>query len=197
MRTRIYRQCRRRIRSRIPLLGQWLRHRAAEALSQNTDDTRAVSLLARILDETRDETVREIARRTLEGLDTPEAIAAACETWRHARGRRLGALIVRRHADRNWIPEAPHPVRMATALLCDEPATAAAIGSGGTDVLIAACHDPADELHAKARACIRALTSQSAINAVCTRWMETRDGFLEDTIVQAGYAASYPPPVQK
>ena len=79
------------LNNRIPLIGGWLRRRAARGLAEK-DSPRAIGILAEAVARSRDGRVVEIALVKLEGITGPRSIDATCGVWaetRHPAPRRM------------------------------------------------------------------------------------------------------------
>src|SRR4051794_29707888 len=117
---------RKRLNNRWPLIGGWLRRRAARALvAQGSPE--ALLILARALAGHFDPDVRQIARGLFEQrADTP-AIDALAQAWFEARGPDLAYLL----GQHGSLPTGPPEVRALVALKLGWPGEAAVVGAPG------------------------------------------------------------------
>src|SRR5690348_9025963 len=99
------------LRSRLPLIGGWLRRRAARRLAaeRSPEATRA---LAEVIAESSDPALHSIAVQALRRVDRPAAVNAVCGVWHGTRHPDLTALIL----EKQWLATAPASVKVSTAL---------------------------------------------------------------------------------
>lgn len=172
----------RQLYSRAPLLGRWLRRRAAQALA--ADGTpEAVRALAEALSGNDDERVRDIAGQALEQLAGQEHVDAVCDVWAHRRHSALAALLSRHR----WIASAPPQLRVLTALYVDQPDV---VSSGGAQVvrpLLEASADPDSSIAQRAAWCLPRLTRQAAREALCRVVIEEEHAPAREAAIQGAY----------
>src|SRR5262249_21765886 len=100
-----------RLHNRIPLLGGWLRRRAAQALANDgSPDALRTLIHAVILNS--DERVRGVALDTLRAVMDPHRIDVLCFEWAASRHPDLTRLLL----ERRWLASQPTDVRLLTAL---------------------------------------------------------------------------------
>ena len=168
--------------SRAPLLGRWLRRRAAQALA--ADGTpEAVRALAEALAGTGDERVRDIARQALEQITGQEHVDAACDVWAHRRHAELAALLSRHR----WIASAPPQVRVLTALYAGQPDVVSKGGARVVRPLLEASADPDPSIAQRAAWCLPRLTRQSAREALCQVVIEEEHALAREAAIQGAY----------
>src|SRR5262249_47654848 len=100
-----------RLYTRVPLIGTWLRRRAAKALAQDRSPE-AVQALAEAVTRSDDARVCAIALETLRHLDAQPAIDAVCAVWTATRHAVLADVLTAR----TWVASAPLDIRVLTAL---------------------------------------------------------------------------------
>ena len=175
----------RRLRSRAPLLGGWLRRSACRRLAEDAGPAAVPHLAAALA--SRDAKVRSIAEAALRALTNPEAVDGLCAAWAKDRDERLGTIV----AECGYVAQSPVAVRVLSALQAgrNEAAgeTAAAIGP-----LLALARNAKDPLRPHTAAALRSLTNPEAVDALCAAWAKERDEQLGTIVAECGYVARGP-----
>lgn len=179
-----------RLSSRLPLLGNWLRRRAARELAE-ADSPQAMSALAEAVDNT-DAVTCQTARARLKRLDDQACIDAVCAVWAEARQATLADVI----SEQRWIASAPPPVRVLSALQVGDFAAINAMGKQAAVPLVAACEDADARLAQQAQQAVAALTNrktrQAVADQVCGQWAKTRSVTLEQLVIRERLVARQP-----
>src|SRR5437868_6253465 len=102
----------RRLYSRLPLVGGWLRLRAVDKLARD-DSPEAVRLLAEAVARSDDRRVCIEALEVLQEVERPRCVEAVCEVWTQTRNAYLEELLT----VRGWVPQAPPAVRVLYQLV--------------------------------------------------------------------------------
>ncbi|MBN1954047.1 MAG: hypothetical protein JW900_03250 [Anaerolineae bacterium] len=182
---------RRRLYSRTPLLGGWLRRRAAETLARDRSQP-AIEVLAEALTRSGDERVSAIALEAIRRIDRQAGVDAVCQVWADTRHPRLAALIV----EHGWIATAPAKARVLSALRVGRPEAIAGDGESIATSLAAACEDPDPAIAGQAHQALELLqkedTRQAVADQLGARWAGTRSPQLEALIVRHRYVAREP-----
>ena len=173
--------------SRLPLLGWWIRRRAANLLRQH-DSPYAIGILARALSIHTDAGIHKIARQAVEKQQKPANIDAICQVWAETRHPWLAEQI-KAHA---WIASGPPRARVLSALQTGQSERILEGDSAEAKALIEACTDTRPEISRPARACLPLLRRPSQIDALCAAWAEGRSPFLEAILLQVGDVARRP-----
>jgi WD40 repeat protein len=172
----------RRLYSRLPLLGGWVRLRAVRKLA--ADDTpEAVRLLAEAVARSEDRRVLIGALEALQEVERPRCVEAVCEVWARTRNVYLEELI--RVA--GWLPRAPVAVRVLYHLLRSRQDEAAAGGAEVVESLLRHGADADVKVAARAREALGRLQSAEAREELC-RLAIDGDALAGETAVGAGYA---------
>src|SRR5918912_3510625 len=140
---------RRRLASRVPLLGGILRRRALRALAAEASPP-AAQVLAEALVGCGDDGCRSLLLEALSRLADPASRDAVCGVWAATRHPALAGLVTA------WgrVADAPAPVRVLTALRLG-PALHLDVGCREVlDALVDACRDGDDALADAARAAL-------------------------------------------
>lgn len=182
---------RRRLKSRTPLIGGWLRRNAARALARDRDP-RAVRLLAEELLVNTDQPMRDMILKLLGDVNRQGGIDQICEVWSHTRDPGLESMIVAR----GWVASEPIAVRVLSALACGRVEALRRPNEAMVDSLVSACVDQDPRIAAAALGCIREPGFASALallaERICTLWFHTRQPVLADLMVERGLVASSP-----
>lgn len=184
-------KCRQRLYSQMPLIGGWLRRRAARALAQD-GSPEAVRALAETIARGDDPQVRAITLETLHRIQAPRYVDAACGVWAATRHDNLAQLLL----EHGWVASAPAEVRVLTALKTGQLEVVTAGRADVVPPLIQACSDADAEIASRARQCVLALKNPGAIDHLCAWWAQTREQVLEQVVVSAGYVPRQPMAVQ-
>jgi WD40 repeat protein len=176
-----------RLHSSFPLVGGWLQTLAARSLARQASPA-AYQVLAEALDAHPNPGVRQIARRAIASLQQARAVDAVCEVWTRTRNVWLGELI----RQRQWVAAAPPQAHVYSALQCQRSAILENIEADAVPALLESCQDSQPQLAALAHTSLLKLKKQSAIDALCACWADSRQPWLESVILQASYRASQP-----
>jgi HEAT repeat protein len=180
-----------RLYTRVPLLGTWLRRRAAKALAQD-GSPEAIRALAEAVTRSSDARVCSIALETLRHVDAQPAIDAACAVWAATRHAALADVLTARA----WVASAPLDVRVLTALKMQRRELTAPLGPEVVAPLLAACSDDDSTVAQQARLAVGELANPETrvvlADTLCARWAETRAPQLADLMVQGHYVAQQP-----
>src|SRR5947208_1866628 len=106
--------CRRRLTTRLPLIGGLLRRQAVHALARD-NSVEAVRLLAEAVGCSDDAVVRALAADALRRLTNPRHREAVGAVWLETRDANLGGLL----AECGWLSQAPVRVQVLLALKGD------------------------------------------------------------------------------
>jgi HEAT repeat protein len=171
---------RRQLYSRMPLIGGWLRRRAARALERDGSPG-AVWTLAEALARSDDERVRAIALDSIHNIDTEPQIDALCAAWAETRHPDLTALLT----ERGWVASAPEDVRVLSALKTKQ--LELLTGSASVmEPLAQACEDADREIAGRARLALRQL-EEKAKEALCRLLIEHYYPIAQEIALAAGY----------
>jgi hypothetical protein len=187
--TRI-RKLARRLNSRLPLVGGWLRRRAARQLGQAAEAgwAPAAEHLAEAVVHHADPDVRQIAEESLDHVDRPPCIGAVAAVWKKSRNATLRQLILQHE----WLADEPPDVRMWNALLIGRLQPVTQGGTGIVPSLIQACDDDESEIAQRARDCVRRLSRQKTVDALCEAIIEDDHPVARQLAIEAGHAPSQP-----
>ena len=173
--------------TRKPLIGGWLRQRAARSLAASQSPL-ALQALAEALSANPDPDVNAIARQAILQAHTRAAIDRICQVWAERREPWLGQTLV----EKKWAASRPVPVRLL-CLLQTNQLDEILDGEGSLMApLVSACSDIQPELAQRARSCLARLRRPAAINGLCAEWARNRAPMLEAAIIAGGYAARQP-----
>jgi HEAT repeat protein len=179
----------------LPLVGGWLRRRAAASLARQ-GTPQAAGQLAEALVRTGDGQVQSIARQALENLRDAAEIDAVCRVWADTRQAALAEII----AARQWLPSAPLDLHVLTALAMSRRAVLTGRGPEVVAPLIAAMRDPQEAIRREAAFALTELTDPEArlelADRLCAAWAESRSTALESIMVRGRHVASQPLPVR-
>lgn len=184
MKARKLERFRRRLYSRVPLIGGWLRQRAAEALARD-GSSGAMRALAKALARSDDEGVRGIALQTLRELTGWRGISAACGVWADTRHPSLTALLT----EREWVASTPPEVKVLTALKVGRLDVVTDGDAKVIEPLVQACDDADPTIAERARGALLELKNEEAQEALC-RFLVERD---HPVAREAALAARYLP----
>src|SRR5262245_58330643 len=144
-------RCIRRLSCRWPLLGGWLRRRAARQLAED-GSPQAIGALTQTATETTEARLHVIVWEAVSRVQKEECIIAVCHVWANTRNPRLGALLF----VRQWIPKNPVPLRVLTALHCGQEAGLCRAGPSVVEPLMEFCGDADAGIADRARATLAA-----------------------------------------
>ena len=172
----------RRLYSRAPLIGAWLRRRAADALARDGSPA-AVRMLAEAVVHSDDAQVRSIALAALRQLTHWRAISAACSVWATTRHADLTALLT----EREWVASTPPEVKVLTALKVERLDVVTQGGEEVVDPLVQACEDRDLAISARARQTLPHLKDEEAQEALCRLLIERDHSVAREAAIAAGY----------
>ena len=156
----------RRLYSRFPIIGRWIRRRAARALAQDLTPAR-VTALAEVTARGSDAEVRAIALEALAHLPDQACVDAFCAAWAATRQPGLAALMV----ERGWLATGPAAVRLLGALKLGRPEIATALGAGAIAPLLDALAGEDREIAGAARGALLGLGDAGAREELCRQAM--------------------------
>ncbi len=182
---------RRRLYSRTPFIGGFIRRIAAKSLAKEGSPT-AIGLLAETVAHTDNERLRIAGLTSLRRLVDQAAIDSVCSVWADSRALMLAELL----AELDWLAVAPAKVKVLTALKAERLKGILEGGAEIVDPLVEACQDLEPEMAERARECLLRLRNQGAVDALCARWAEGREQLLSEAIAQSGCVAQRPPAVR-
>jgi hypothetical protein len=133
----------------------------------------------------------EIASRAVEviqSLKNKAAVDQLCLLWSESRSSFL--LDVIRKA--NYQPRKPIEVKLLLWLKLKQVENVLQSDAAIVPPLLAACHDPDEEIKQLASTCLLNLQNQKAITELCRIWAERRDPELEEAILKAAYLPDQP-----
>lgn len=146
-----------------------------------------IPALIQALDD-RDPRMIERAREAILHLHTQESIDALLSTWLDSRYPFLGDIV--RQA--GYVAAKPPAVRVLSALFVNQLEVLKDSTPDMVPPLVNALQHANTQIAARARTCLLQLREQSAVDAFCRLWNETRSPVLEDILMQAGYKARSP-----
>ncbi len=178
-----------RLYSRLPLVGGWMRLRAVRKLAED-DSPEAVRLLAEAVARGGDRRVWVEALEVLQEVERPRCVEAVCEVWARTRNVYLEELLT----VRGWAAQAPPAVRVLYQLVRGHEGEAA---SGGAEVIEPLLHYASDADAAvarRARAALERLENEEAREALCRRVIDRDDALAREVAATAGYSPREPGP---
>lgn len=176
-----------RLDSQLPLLGECLRQRAAQALARDGSPD-AVRSLAKAVTCSDDRQVLAIALDALRQIRKQQCIDEVCAVWAVTRHKDLANLLIKK----GWVASAPVEVKVLSALKAEQLEVVTKGGAEIVEPLLKAFSDADSEIASRASQCAIALTNSDAIDYLCERWSKTRDRFLEQLMLQGKYVARKP-----
>ncbi len=181
----------RQLYARVPFIGGWFRHRAAQALARD-GTPEAIAQLAEAVARSDDGQVRDIALTTLQQVTDQDHINAVCQVWADTRQWDLAVLLT----EHGWVASAPAKVRVLTALLVGQLQVVTKGGVDVVDPLVQALVDANRTISENAQLAIGEFNNLQAREALadqlCGLWAGTRSPQLEDMIIRGGYVARQP-----
>jgi hypothetical protein len=172
----------RQLYSRVPVVGGWLRRRAAETLARDGSPA-AVRVLAEAVVHSDDVQVRSIALAALRQLTHRRAISAACSVWVTTRHTDLTALLT----EREWVASTPPEVKVLTALKVERLDVVTQGGEEVVEPLVQACADRDPDIGARARQALPHLENEDAQEAFCRLLVERDHPVAREAAIVAGY----------
>src|SRR5262245_52158846 len=173
----------RRLYSRLPLLGGWMRLRAVRKLADD-DSPEGVRLLAEAVARTDDEHVRIEALEVLQEVERPRCVEAVCLVWAETRHPLLEQLMI----VRDWLPLAPLAVRLLYLLRRGREDEAALGGAESVEVLRELCADREQPVAERARRALGKLKAAEAREVLCDVVIDEDDALARVVALESGYA---------
>ncbi len=182
------------LEQRVPIIGGWMHRRITTALTESAlaGNWLAAQSLAVVYVAHEQNDVRRLAGQTLQKINYATGIDAVWGVWAETRhpGLEKIALSYNRPAGQ------PASIRLLSALKMGQTGLVTH-GSGDlVPALIRAWDDSDPQIAALARAALAQLQNQSAIDALCSAWLDNRYPFLGEIVEKAGYVAQKPPAVR-
>jgi hypothetical protein len=172
----------RQLYNRVPVVGGWLRRRAAETLARDGSPA-AVRMLAEAIVHSDDARVRSIALAALRQLTHRRAINAVCSVWATTRNADLTRLL----AEREWVASTPPDVKVLTALKAEWLDVVTQGGEVVVEPLVQACADRDPDIGARARQALSHLKNEETQEAFCRLLIERDHPVAREVAVSAGY----------
>jgi hypothetical protein len=166
---------------------RWLARRAARRLAAEASPA-SVAALADAAVSSSDNAIVAIAQRAFAKTNDQRVIDAVCGVWRHARNRKLAALI----ADRGWIAAHPPELRVLTALLNGHVELLADAGPALARALVAVADDDDPPWRDQACEALTTLGRQDAREAVCGLAIEGGSPSALQAAMEAGFIPAEP-----
>ena len=176
------RKLQRRLYNRTPILGGWLRRRAARALVQD-GSPEATQVLAEAVTRHEDARVREIAMTALRQLTTVKLIDAACKAWAETRHVELVALL----KEKGWVATSPPAVRVLTALKQNREEIITKGAPSLVEPLVDACQDSDLVIAERARNALGRLETVKAQEELCRLVIEREEPIAQSIALESGY----------
>lgn len=179
------RRLREQLYSRFPLLGGWLRRRAARRLA-NLASAQAISILAEAAAGHPDGQVIEIARQAIQQVNHPAAIDAVCRVWVSSRDAWLAEHIIRH----SLIARKPLELRVLTALKTGQADLLQRAKGDIVLPLLQACEDRDPQIARLALDTLNSLQSQDARDEICRLVIDQDHPKARQAAIQGGYQPS-------
>ena len=173
----------RRLYSRLPLIGGWLRLRAVDKLARD-GSPEAVRLLAEAVARGDDRRVCVAALEALQEVERPRCVEAVCAVWAATRNVYLEELLT----VAGWVAQAPIAVRVLYQLHKGRQEEAAAGGAEVVAPLLQLCADPDAAVATRARDALGRLQAAEAREALCRLVIDRDDATARELALAAGYA---------
>jgi len=176
--------------SKAPLIGGWLRRRAARrlAVKAKAGNQVAATLLTEAVLNHVDPRVRLEAAQALEALETPGTIAIVCARWAATRNERLEETLLRA----GYIPGHPVFLRVLTALKLEREETLSEMDDLVVEPLLSACNDPDPVIRNSAGRALAGLKNPAAIEAFLRHVMSTGDSALLKIALESRFEPADP-----
>ena len=171
-----------RLYTRLPVIGGWLRQRAARALAANGSPG-AIQALAEAVTRSDDREVRAIAMEALRQVGTQPRIDAVVAVWVATRHPDLAALLVQY----GWVARAPEHARVLSALKSGRAELVTGAGAEVVEPLILASRDADPALAELARAALCQLQTPEAQEAICQLVIRGDSPPARQAALTAGY----------
>jgi hypothetical protein len=178
---------RRKLHSRMPLLGPWIRRKAARNLI-NIGSPAAVQILTKRVAGEIDNDLRDLIVRSLEGQNNAGCIDEVCAVWELTRHPLLAQVIT----GHGWVASKTQSLLVLTALLVKKSDLLSIGGAWVVEPLLQATKDSDPLLAASALQTLKHLQSEESREAVCRRVMEDGDPTAREAALEAGYAPADP-----
>jgi WD40 repeat protein len=172
----------RRLYTRLPVIGGWLRKRAVRALASNGSPG-AIQALAEAVTRSDDRAVRAIALEALRQVNTQPRVDAAVAVWVATRHPDLAALLVQY----GWVAHAPEHARVLSALKSGRPELVTGAGAEVVEPLVLAGQDADPVLAGLARTALCQLHTPEAQEAVCQLVIQGDSPPARQAALAAGY----------
>jgi WD40 repeat protein len=178
----------------VPLIGGWMHRRITSALTESAvaGNWLATQSLAVVMVFHQEPDVRRQAAETLRRINYATGIDAVWGVWAETRNPELESIAV----GYNRIASHPASVRLLSALRLNAISTVTHGSADLVPALVQACTDSNEYISTRAHESILKLHNQASIDALCAIWLQTRPGFLDKILKQAGYAAQKPSQVR-
>jgi WD40 repeat protein len=173
----------RRLYSRLPLLGGWLRLRAVDKLARD-DSPEAVRLLAEAVARSDDRRVCIEALEVLQVVERPRCVEAVCEVWAATRNVYLEELLT----VCGWVAKAPVAIRVLYQLVRGRQDEIAVGGAELVEPLLRFCADADAVVAQRAREVLGRLDSAEARETLCRLAIDRDDVTAREVAASAGYA---------
>ncbi|MCP4398207.1 MAG: WD40 repeat domain-containing protein [bacterium] len=180
-----------RLHSRIPFIGTWLRRRTARTLAamlRHEQDSDLVFLMAETLSEVRDKGLRKIIGDAFQDLDSQSCIDTILAVWEDSRHKSLTALLI----ENRWIAAEPLRLRGLSALkngavdlLQQEPPEI-------IEFIAEVCDDADKEIALNARQFLEQLQHTSHKDALCCAICEYDFSTALEISLHSGYLPGDP-----
>ncbi len=128
----------------------------------------------------------------LRNLSAAPAINRLCEIWFETRNAALADIIT----SCGYTAEKPANIRIATALLNNDLATASSVGAADVPTLVGFLSDSDAYIRDAAVRSLLLLKDHRAVNALLTIWSCQRTSDLDNIVANAGFVATDPPYVK-
>jgi len=175
-------QIRRRLSSRLPILGRWQRRQAVQRLIAD-DSSAAVRELALALAQNQHTAVRDAARDALTRLEARRHINAVCKVWYEVRHPALDKLLL----EKGWVATAPLDVRVYSALKVGQGDRLTKGSVAAIPVLLQACDDFDSDIATNARPTLQQVRAPAAREAVCRLCVESDHTLACQIAQEAGF----------
>ena len=135
-----------------------------------------------------DETIRENALLTLEGLENQEGIDALCAIWAQDRDAGLGQML----SKQRYVATAPARLRALSGLQAGAIDLLRQADGGLVAEIIGALGDTDETIRENALLTLEGLGNQEGIDALCAIWAQDRDAGLGQMLSKQRYVATAP-----
>ena len=174
-------KCGRRLQSRAPLLGGWLRRSACRRLAEDSSAATVPHLVAAL--ESSDVVLREAAESALRSLRNPEAVDALCAAWAKGRDERLGRIV----AECRYVARRPVKVRLQSAFKAGKTFRLSAQATGSLPLVIELLADPDSQVAKGAAGSLGKIEDPVAVDALCDLAIADPDGPAAAVVKEKDY----------